>query len=393
MQTGITVPSKAHKRPRTRWDKIPELLRDQAIDVLIAVAPENVTYTSGHYEFTLSLIRDRIAATIIPADGEATYLVVDRIEPSARQYSWISDVVSYRETAESPIKVLAGILRDKGCDTGTVAIDEEYLSAGYYQELKRQLPEASLRNGSAILARVRSVKTDEEVAFIETAIKATETAHLKVYQTLKPGDTEAAIARRLEIQNLLEGSDSIHQSFVAAGSHTIEGHHIPDDTPIRPGDVLMTDSGGKFAGYFTDMARAVVVGKPNARQRSMYEKLRDVHFKGVDSLLVGTVAGEAFDHLRTQPEYKDVHFFGHSLGVFPHDAPMVTPYYEDGVQTATNISASWELEPNMVIMVEFALTDWEKSQRYHFENLALVTDKGPRILSDVIDTAEMFVVD
>lgn len=389
----LPVPSKINRPPRTRWDQIPRMLREQGVGALVATSPENVTYTSGHYEYTRPIIPDRITATIIPSNGTPTYLVVHVIEGAAKQHSWIKEIATYRENAESPIRLMASVLSEKGLDTGVVAIEKEHLSAAYFGELQEQLPKVQFRDGSSILARARSIKTEEEVAFIETVERATETAHLRVYQTLKPGDTEISIARRVHIQNLLEGADFTLHSIAEAGRNGLEGHHIADDTPIRLGDVVNIDSGARFAGYATDISRPVVVGKPTQRQRTMWQKLRDAQRRGVDSMRVGVRAGEAFEGLRRQREYGDITFYGHGVGVFSHDAPMLLPHHADGLRTTTNLSADWELEPNMLLMVEFSLIDKEAAQPYHFEDLVLVTDGGPRILTDVIDTAELYVIE
>lgn len=389
----LDVSEKRHRGPRTRWDQIPRMLIEEGVDVLVAISPENVTYTCGYYEYTLPIIRDRISATIIPAAGEPAHLLVDKFENTARLNSWIREMVTYRENAQSPIKVLAAVLEEKGLGEATVAVEEEYLCAGYLKELSGYLPRARFQDASVILARTRSIKTEEEVSFIEAAVRATETAHLKVYETLRPGDTEIAIARRLRAQNLAEGADFVDHGFVAAGHHSLEGHHIPDETSIAPGDVVIIDSGGKFSGYYSDMSRPIVVGKPNARQRSMWQKLRDVQRECVESLRVGVKAGEAYDHLRRRSEFQDIWFYGHGLGVFIHDTPMLTSYHKNGVKTTTNLSTTWQLEPNMMAMVEVGLADHERGQWYTFEDLVLVTEKGPRILSNIIDTTGLFVVE
>ena len=387
-----TVSKKVNRVPRNRWNQIPKMLADQDLDVLITVSPENVTYTSGHFEYTLPFIRDRISATVIPANGEPVYLVVNQVEDAAQRNSWIKDVRIYKENAESPIGVLAKIIIDKGFATLNIAIEEEFLTAGFFEELRGYLPKAHFHNGSTVLARARSVKTDEEVAFIEAGVKATETAHLKVFQELKVGDTEVEIARRLCAQTLLEGADLVWLNTVSAGHNTLEGHHVSDATPIQPGDVIQTDTGGVFSGYISDISRQVVVGAPNPRQRSMWTKLRDAQREGVESIQVGIKAGEVYTQLKQQKGWENIWPYGHGLGVFIHDIPMLLPYYESGLKTTTNYGTSWELEPNMLVMVEFALYDREGAQRYTFEDLVLVTEKGPRVLSNVFDTTEMFVV-
>ncbi len=389
----MPVVGTAYKPPRTRWDQIPKMLREQDIDVLVALSPENVTYTSGHYDWCLPIIRDRFSATLIPAGGKPIYLIEGKLEAVARKWSWITDMVKYRENEDSPIRVLAETLKSKGFATGTIAVEMEFLTAGFMEELREYLPKTRFIDGSVILARARAVKTDEEVVFLEAAVKATETAHWKTYQTIKPGDTEVVIARRLLAQMLLEGADFVLHRGLSTGINTMEGHHVPDETPIRPGDVVIVDSGGCFNGYMSDMSRQLVVGKPSPRQRSKWTQLRDLHREAIQCLKVGVRAGAAFDHLRRQERNKDVWFYGHGIGVFVHDPPMLTPYAENGLRTTTNIGSSWELEPNMLVWVEFALSDYEKGQKFHLEDMILITKQGPRILSNVFDTTEMFVVE
>jgi Xaa-Pro aminopeptidase len=390
---NLVASNRAHRVPATRWHTIPQMLQDQHIDVLVASSPENVTYTSGHYEYTLSIIRDRIAATVIPAEGDPVYLVVDRIGGAARAHSWIKEIATYSENSESPMKVLAGIISEKRLAGATIAVEEEFLTTGYFDELRGYLPQARFCDASVPLARTRSVKTDEEVAFIAEAVQATETAHLKVFRTLHAGDTEIQIARAIRAQMLLEGADFAIHGIVAAGRNTMEGHHVTDDTPIRVGDVVQVDNGGVFAGYLSDISRQLVVGQPSSRQRSMWRKLRDVQRQGVDAMRVGVRACDAYKSLRDQKGNEDIWFYGHSLGVLVHDTPMLTEHYRDGLRTTTNLSTTWELEPNMLVMVELGLTDRVAGQQYTFEDLVLVTEKGPKILSNVMDTTEMFVVE
>jgi Xaa-Pro aminopeptidase len=221
-----------------------------------------------------------------------------------------------------------------------------------------------------------------------------ERAHLKVYQTLKPGDTELQIARRVHAQNLLEGADFTNHVTVNAGKNTTIGlRYIPDETPIQPGDVVTIDTGCKFAGYTTDLSRPVVVGKPSEHQRSMWHKLWEANRTAIEATRPGVKASEMYAHLRSDPEYSNVWFYAHGLGLFVHEPPLCEPYQEHGMQTSSTFSANWEIQPNMMLMVENSLRDPEHGQNYHFEDLVLVTEGGARLLSNLMDTREMFVVE
>ena len=125
----------------------------------------------------------------------------------------------------------------------------------------------------------------------------------------------------------------------------------------------------------------------------MWQKLRNLQRRAIDTVRAGVKAGEAYDNIRRQAETENIWFYGHGLGLFVHDPPMLTPYYEDGWKTTTNISSSWELEPNMVVVVEFGLNDYEGGQGYFVEDVVVVTEGSPRILTDVMDTTELFVIE
>lgn len=389
---GRTVSVRVNKVPRTRWDIIPELLESSGLDAVVAVSPENVTYTTGHFEYTLPTLRDRIAATIISTTDKPVYLVVDVVEGAAKRNSWISDVRGYKENKESPIRVLAAILEEQGLTRRRVAVELEYLSAAYMKELLEYLPQVTFEDGSIVLARARSIKTPQEIDHISASVRATERAHHTVCESLKPGDTEIEIVRRLQIQNLIEGADYVTHAVVEAGANALEGHHVPDSTPIKPGDIVGMDHGGRFAGYVSDIARPVVVGKPTDHQKAMWARLWAAHRKGIDSIRVGVTAGEALRQLREDPRNRDIWFYGHGIGTFTHDPPMLTQYYPSGLRTTTNITAQWTLEPDMLVYVEFSLLDKEGGQAYTIEDLVHVTENGPRILSTESDTEELFVV-
>jgi Xaa-Pro dipeptidase len=382
-----------NKFPLTRWDTIPQTLQAQQIDALIAISPENVAYTSGHSEDILHALRDRISAVIIYASGDATYMPYAALERQARVYSWIKDIRGYPQ-AQSPIRHMANLLQEKGLAEGAIAYDEEFLTAQYFEELRGYLPKARFCGGSVILAQTRAVKTAEEIGLLDRAMRAMETAHLKIYQTIRPGDTELQIARRVHAQNLMEGADFTNHITVNAGRNTTIGlRYIPDETPIKAGDVVTIDTGCKFAGYTTDLSRPIVVGKPSEHQRAMWRKLWEANRAAMAATRPGVKASEMYAHLRSDPNFANVWFYAHSLGLFVHEPPLCEPYHEYAAQTSYTVSANWTIEPNMVLMVENALRDPEHGQNYHFEDMVVVTEDGCKLLTNLMHTEEMFVVE
>ena len=83
-------------------------------DVVVATSLWNVYYTSGAYIHTQMSIPDRLAITVLPKKGDDALLVCNIEESLARDESWIEDVRSYVEYAQTPISLLVDVLKDRG---------------------------------------------------------------------------------------------------------------------------------------------------------------------------------------------------------------------------------------------------------------------------------------
>jgi Xaa-Pro aminopeptidase len=72
--------------------------------------------------------------------------------------------------------------------------------------------------------------------------------------------------------------------------------------------------------------------------------------------------------------------FGHSIGLYVHEPPIID------AKTARS------LEPGMVLCVEHGWTDTEYPERYHIEDMILVTDNSAQILSNTTSIDDMLVI-
>ncbi len=98
----------------------------------------------------------------------------------------------------------------------------------------------------------------------------------------------------------------------------------------------------------------------------------------------GTLACNVFEYCRETFEKRGMGFhtphIGHSTGVDGgHEEPMLQP------------NESRELEPNMLFYVEPVYRD-PALGTFHVEDLVLITDKDPKILTTYSDTEEIFVI-
>src|SRR5579872_482711 len=103
-------------------ERLKTLLHKSEFDAIVAVSPENVTYTCGVTIWTQRSIRDRLAIVVWPRAGEPSIIVCNIEEPQTRTESFIQDVRSYVEFRVSPVELLAEVLREKGLATGSIGV-------------------------------------------------------------------------------------------------------------------------------------------------------------------------------------------------------------------------------------------------------------------------------
>jgi Xaa-Pro dipeptidase len=358
-------------------------LGESGFDAVVAVSQPNVFYTSGAYIMTQITIPDRLAMTVLPRGGHDTMLVCNIEESLARQESWIADVRSYVEFAESPMHALAEILKEKGLAQGHIGIEGRRLGAAYYQELNDALPKARLGICDWLFNHVRSIKTEGEIQRFAEAGRATERAIADAFRQAKVGDTERDLLRAIGENAGLLGASKIVFGILGVGDQSYEAHPPARERPIERGDLVRIDFGASWDGYASDVARMAVVGEPSRVQVETYKKVRDVERGAIQFMKPGVRACDVYNcvvegYAKVGIKYPGPHC-GHGFGFETHETPMLQPYNEE------------ELRPNMLICIEPVHFNQEVGG-YQIEDLVLITETGSEILTNREDTQELLVI-
>jgi Xaa-Pro aminopeptidase len=360
-------------------------LEQANLDAVVAVSPENTFYLSGAFIRTQISIRERLALVVWPREGDPTYIVCNIEESLARAEGWVPDVVTYVEFAESPIEKLVEVLDRRGLNRGDqrLGVEERFLTQHYYAELAESCP-VSLVRADELMERVRAIKTPGEISRIRDAFRNTEDAIRTAWANSRAGDTEKQVAERMSAEVSRRGADSVRHMTLASGENTIHAHRHPGSRRLQRGDLILTDFGGSWGGFCSDMARMGVVGEPSDIQRDEYQRYRDAYVATLHYLAPGVTAAGVFEFCRTQYQQRGLQLtsphVGHSLSRNGgHDNPILHP------RNPT------PLEPNMLIALEPTFSPAD-DRRYHIEDLVLITTTGREILTDWESTGEMFEI-
>jgi Xaa-Pro aminopeptidase len=355
-----------------RKGRLEQLIRESGYDAVVATSLANVYYSSGALIMTQASIPDRLASVVWPARGDPVFVVCSIEASLAQRDSWIKDVRTYEEFATSPVALIADVLSKLAPAPRQVGVETRHLTAHYMDELRRTLPSVQLTACESLFDRARAVKEPEEVSRLASAAQATDKAIWESFATATPGRRERDVAADFQRRLLDSGPDMVAFCVLGSGENTALAHPYASDRVMKSGDLLRVDVGGSFQGYYSDLARTMVVGKASDRQRDVYSRLWEVHEQTIDAIRPGVRASDLY-HVcaagfeRARLSFKMPHI-GHSLGIGLHESPMLKP--QDNT----------ELVPGMVLAVE-PLHFEPSGERYHVEDLIEVTATGHRIVS------------
>lgn len=140
------------------------------------------------------------------------------------------------------------------------------LSYERYRALRR-LHDGPLRNVGQRIAHLRIIKDDREIATMRRAAAVTDCALAEVVGSGLIGRSERDVAWGLAAAfHRLGAEGEAFPAIVAAGEHGAQAHAIPGDRIIRPGDLVVIDTGARVDGYCSDTTRTYAAGSLRRRR-------------------------------------------------------------------------------------------------------------------------------
>ncbi|MFB6291711.1 MAG: M24 family metallopeptidase [Candidatus Bipolaricaulia bacterium] len=267
----------------------------------------------------------------------------------------------------NPVETAAEFINS--LDVGSIAIDENDVSLGFYRILQDKLDGVGLVELDGTLRQIRRTKEGNEIQLHQEAADIADRAFSHLLDFLEPGLSERDVALELEFFMRKNGADDVSfPPIVACGEKSAKPHAHPGEVELEPGNLLLIDMGAKVNGYCSDLTRTVYLGEPSSKVKEVYQVVLEAHLAGLEALGPGESAKEVHEvtsEVITQAGYGDSydHGAGHGVGLDIHEAPKLD---EDSDDT---------LEPGMVVTMEpgIYLSGWGGVR---IEDMVRITDDG-----------------
>ena len=202
-----------------------------------------------------------------------------------------------------------------------------------------------------LLENIASIKDDSELDFLRKAAEITDKVFDKIIQEIKIGVTEKEIASKISYYSKTMGdNEDSFDPIVASGVNGAKPHHTPSDKEIANNEFITMDFGAVYNGYHGDMTRTVFVGKPDEKQKRIYEIVLEAQIRGIKNVKPG-ITGKKLDSISrkyiTDKGYGEYfgHGLGHGIGLVVHAEPRISQKNEKPLK-ANNVIT---IEPGIYI--------------------------------------------
>ena len=338
------------------------------------------------------------AHLLVPAEGAPTLLVRKTFE-RARAESPLE-----RVELLSSLRELPGALASLGLEGGRLGLELDVLPAASYLGYARRLPGFELADCSALLRRIRSVKSGWEVEQIRRAAEMLSHVPEWMARHARAGMTELELAAELERELRVAGhqgpirfrafnNELFYGSVLAGPSAAVPGS---TETPIvgpganvavskgashRPigrGEPIVIDFAGAWEGYLADQTRTFSLGPLADRAwNERYDAAREIMRAVVEEARPGAAPSTLWDVAKAaagdrQGFMGGVSFVGHGFGLEIDELPVLAP----GFDVALEPGMVFALEPKFVLPGEGAVG---------IENSYLVVEEGVEQLTSAAE--------
>lgn len=339
--TGV-FPKKEHD---WRVRRLTQAMAEAGIDEVLVYSwpwrPDNARYLAGAPVTGTTLFRLR-------GDGHVSALVSNEVDRAAiRRAGWVSDID--RASQFSPA-VLRGWLDGVGAGSRLGVTQLELMPVGLRRNIEQAQPNVKLESATRLVDLVRFLKSAWEHERIRASVDLATRGWQAMFESMNPGVREFEVVAALEREIKRNGAED---NFMLIGSGTtgVRAMHAPEDRRLQLGDLVRTELTPQVDGYYAQICRTAVLGKPSREQSWAYEVFREAVEAGIDTVRPGATSHEVAkaqnDVLRANGlgEYcttQHMRVRGHGVGLYIDEMPGV----KEGDETVIQEGASMVIHPN-----------------------------------------------
>ncbi len=349
-------------------------MRTHKAALAILAGTDQMQYLTGWREGG----HERFVGLFVPAKGAAAFLVpAMNARQALENHAGITEALGWRDEkgwAEQAQNLLASY----SIGAGDIALVDNELHSVHLLALQGLAPGVIFQPAGQTMTALRQIKSDEELAALETAAKWIDVIFEETVAFLREGVSEREVADFVHAACKRYDTSVSFAPLICFGANGSHPHHHTGETKLRRGDTVIIDIGCLWEHYASDITRTVAFGEPaDPDARKIYGIVSAAHHAARDAARPGS-DGERVDaaarNTITAAGYGEyfVHRTGHGIGLSTHEPPDMVA----GSLTPLAPGMCFSVEPGIYLPDRFGV---------RIENIVTVTADGVRSLNAEAD--------
>lgn len=189
------------------------------------------------------------------------------------------------------------------------------------------------------------LKTDDEIELLREANLLVGKTLAELAKIIRPGVTTRQLDVLAETVIRDNGAEPTFKGFpnpygpafpasICTSVNEQVVHGIPNDIPLKEGDIVSVDCGTRLNGFCGDSCYTFAVGEISDEARQLLRTTKESLYKGIEQAVAGHRLGDISNAVQTHCEAQGYgvvrEFVGHGIGHEMHEDPQVPNFGRKG---------------------------------------------------------------
>ena len=364
-----------------RLAKTRAAMAQAGLDALFVTDPSNQAWLTGYDGWSFYVHQ----GVILTQEGQPIWWGRYMDMLGGRRTCWMDHdhILGYgdhfvQSTEIHPMEDLAEQFKSRGIEKAVIGVEMEnyYYSAKAHEVFTREMPQAQIKDATALVNWQRLIKSEEELEFIRKAARISDKVVTTAIEKSEPGLRKNELVAEI-FHSQIMGVDDDWGDYPAilpltpSGMDATAAHLTWNGDPMRKGEATFFELSGVYRRYHSPLCRTVFLGTPSDKVRHA----EAAQMEGIEAGLAAAKAGnrtcdiaQAFMDVLGKYGIERSGRMGYPIGLsYPPDW---------GERTASiRLEDKTVLEPGMVFHFMPAL--WMDDWGLETTETILIKDDGP----------------
>lgn len=253
-----------------RLARVQGALKAQGLEAMLAFLPETVTWLTGYFTRAYGTFQ----FAIIPAEGQPTLFCRDVEEYYLDSTCVFPDRVMWTDS-DDRLAVAVRAVTSRVGKAATIGVEKEawVLNAARWEAFSGALAGAAITDVSGLVADMRKVKSEAEIAYQRRAARAAEAGMQAGIDTAGTGVSEREMAAEICAAMIRAGSDLPGPGVLSSGERAFHLHGGYSDRVLERGDIVQLEVTPNCRHYHARFMRPIRVAEASDEDHAAVETL------------------------------------------------------------------------------------------------------------------------